>query len=117
MAGVVFGLVSDRAKFVISAVCGAVGMAITMLFVPDISGLDLSEGGWVSQSCRRLTHRTRLKHAVGLRCQNLMLVSQSSPECRPLSHSRGAFCEQVADEPVVGTDPSADDARSSLASC
>ena len=45
VAGVVFGLVSDRAKFVISAVCGAVGMAITMLFVPDISGLDLSEGG------------------------------------------------------------------------
>ena len=44
VAGVVFGLVSDRAKFVISAVCGAVGMAITMLFVPDISGLDLSEG-------------------------------------------------------------------------
>ena len=44
MAGVVFGLVSDRTKFVISAVCGAVGMAITMLLVPDISGLDLSEG-------------------------------------------------------------------------
>ncbi len=59
VAGVVFGLVSDRAKFVISAVCGAVGMAITMLFVPDISGLDLSEGGFCHDPQPVLTARVR----------------------------------------------------------
>ena len=44
MAGVVFGLVSDRTKFYISAGCGLAGAAVTALLVPDISGLDLSEG-------------------------------------------------------------------------
>lgn len=44
MAGVVFGLVSDRTKFYISAFCGLAGAAVTLLLVPDISGLDLSEG-------------------------------------------------------------------------
>ena len=44
MAGVVFGLVSDRTKFYVSAACGLAGAAVTLLLVPDISGLDLSEG-------------------------------------------------------------------------
>lgn len=44
MAGVVFGLVSDRTKFYVSAACGLLGAVVTLLLVPDISGLDLSEG-------------------------------------------------------------------------
>lgn len=44
MAGVVFGVVSDRTKFYISAWCGLMGALVTLLMVPDISGLDLSEG-------------------------------------------------------------------------
>lgn len=44
VAGVVFGLVSDRAKFYISAWCGALGALLTLFLVPDISALDLSEG-------------------------------------------------------------------------
>lgn len=37
-------MVSDRAKFYISAWCGLLGAVVTLLLVPDISGLDLSEG-------------------------------------------------------------------------
>jgi hypothetical protein len=44
VAGVVFGLVPDRTKFYISALCGLLGALVTLLLVPDISGLDLSEG-------------------------------------------------------------------------
>ena len=44
IAGVVFALVSDRDKFVISAVCGLVGVILTVIFTPDITGLDLREG-------------------------------------------------------------------------
>ena len=44
VAGVVFGLVSDRTKFTISAVCGLVGVIVTLIFIPDITGLDLREG-------------------------------------------------------------------------
>lgn len=44
IAGVVFGLVPDRAVFYISAFCGLLGVITTFLLVPDISGLELSEG-------------------------------------------------------------------------
>ena len=44
VAGVVFGLVSDRTKFYVSALCGLAGAVVTLLLVPDISGLDLVEG-------------------------------------------------------------------------
>jgi len=44
VAGVVFGLVPDRTVFYISALCGLLGAVTTFLLVPDISGLDLSEG-------------------------------------------------------------------------
>lgn len=44
VAGVVFGLVPDRTVFYISACCGVLGAVTTFLLVPDISGLDLSEG-------------------------------------------------------------------------
>lgn len=43
-AGVVFGLVGNVAKFYISAICGLLGAVLTVLFIPDISGLELSEG-------------------------------------------------------------------------
>jgi len=44
VAGVVFGRVSDRSKFTISAVCGLVGAILTWIFIPDLTGLDLREG-------------------------------------------------------------------------
>jgi len=44
VAGVVFGLVSDRTKFWISASCGFVGVVVTLVFIPNITGLDLREG-------------------------------------------------------------------------
>lgn len=44
VAGVIFGLCSDQAKFIISAACGAVGAVVTYLFIPDLTGLDLREG-------------------------------------------------------------------------
>ena len=52
MAGVVFGLVSDRTKFYISALCGLLGALVTLLLVPDISGLDLSEGKLRPGACQ-----------------------------------------------------------------
>lgn len=44
VAGVVFGLVDDRAKFWISAACGLAGVVVTVIFIPDITTLDLKEG-------------------------------------------------------------------------
>ncbi|GLI58503.1 hypothetical protein VaNZ11_000236 [Volvox africanus] len=44
VAGVVFNLVSDRAKFWISAFCGLAGIILTFFTIPDITGLDLREG-------------------------------------------------------------------------
>ncbi|GIL71055.1 hypothetical protein Vretifemale_1695 [Volvox reticuliferus] len=44
VAGVVFNLVSDRAKFWISAFCGLAGVILTFFTIPDITGLDLREG-------------------------------------------------------------------------
>ena len=37
MAGAVLGLVSNQAKFYISAICGLVGFIITIIFVPGVS--------------------------------------------------------------------------------
>lgn len=44
VAGVVFALTSDQGKFYISAACGLAGVLSTLLFIPDITGLDLREG-------------------------------------------------------------------------
>lgn len=44
VAGVVFSVLSSRGKFVTSAVCGLLGVVITGALIPDIGGLDLSEG-------------------------------------------------------------------------
>lgn len=44
VAGVVFGLVSDRTKFWISAACGAAGAVLTLILIPDLTGLDLRDG-------------------------------------------------------------------------
>ena len=44
MAGVVFSLCSNQAKFIISSACGLVGAVVTYLFIPDLTGLDLREG-------------------------------------------------------------------------
>lgn len=44
VAGIVFVFVGNVAKFYISAVCGLVGAVLTVVFIPDISGLELSEG-------------------------------------------------------------------------
>lgn len=37
-------MLSSRGKFVTSAVCGLLGVVITGALIPDIGGLDLSEG-------------------------------------------------------------------------
>jgi hypothetical protein len=44
VAGVVFNLVDDRGKFWISAACGIAGVFCTLIFCPDLTGLDLKEG-------------------------------------------------------------------------
>ncbi|EFJ43350.1 proton/phosphate symporter [Volvox carteri f. nagariensis] len=44
VAGVVFNLVDNRAKFWISAFCGLAGIILTFFTIPDITGLDLREG-------------------------------------------------------------------------
>ena len=44
VSGVVFALTSDQGKFYISAACGLAGVLSTLLFIPDITGLDLREG-------------------------------------------------------------------------
>ena len=44
VAGVVFSLVSNQTKFIISAACGLVGAILTWIFIPDLTGLDLREG-------------------------------------------------------------------------
>ena len=69
MAGVVFGLVSDRTKFYVSALCGLAGALVTLLLVPDISGLDLSEGAPSPAHCSCVLslilprrHPTRAQH-------------------------------------------------------
>ena len=59
VAGVVFGLVPDRTKFYISAFCGLLGMLLTWLLVPDISGLDLSEGARLEQGTPCASHFAR----------------------------------------------------------
>jgi hypothetical protein len=85
VAGVVFGLVSDRTKFVISAVCGAVGMAITVLLVPDISGLDLSEG-LPRSSSRCLPGVAPLQHGVnqGLSKSIISVLNSAHSGCKML---------------------------------
>ena len=42
-AGVAFSSLSDSALFYTSGVCGLVGLCVTALFLPDVTGLDLSE--------------------------------------------------------------------------
>lgn len=44
VAGVVFGEVDDRTKFWISGACGAAGVIVTFIAIPDLTGLDLKEG-------------------------------------------------------------------------
>lgn len=44
VAGVIFHLVSDQGKFIISAACGVAGVICTLIFIPDLTGLDLREG-------------------------------------------------------------------------
>lgn len=44
VAGVVFTEVDDRTKFWISGACGAAGAVLTVLLIPDLTGLDLKEG-------------------------------------------------------------------------
>lgn len=40
VAGVVFGLVDDRAKFWISAACGLAGVVVTVIFIPGARNAD-----------------------------------------------------------------------------
>ncbi len=42
-AGIVFHHMSTPAIFKLSALCGLVGACVTMLFVPDVTTLDLTE--------------------------------------------------------------------------
>ena len=44
VAGVVFSLCSNQAKFIISSACGLIGAILTYIFIPDLTGLDLREG-------------------------------------------------------------------------
>ncbi|KXZ43854.1 hypothetical protein GPECTOR_79g133 [Gonium pectorale] len=44
VAGVVFNLVDNRAKFWISAFCGLAGIILTFITIADTTGLDLREG-------------------------------------------------------------------------
>lgn len=43
-ANIVLGKISDRSKFYYTAVAAGVGALVTMLFIPEVTGLDLSEG-------------------------------------------------------------------------
>lgn len=44
VAGVVFAMVDNRVKFWISAFCGLAGVILTIITIPDVTGLDLREG-------------------------------------------------------------------------
>jgi MFS family permease len=44
VAGVVFSIASNQAKFLISAVCGIISVICTLLFIPNLAGLDLKDG-------------------------------------------------------------------------
>ncbi|KAG2491417.1 hypothetical protein HYH03_010206 [Edaphochlamys debaryana] len=44
LAGVLFGLVDNQSKFWISAWCGFAGVILTLITIPDTTGLDLHEG-------------------------------------------------------------------------
>jgi MFS family permease len=44
VSGVVFGLVNNEDKFILSAVMGAAGAVLTVLMIGDLTGLDLKEG-------------------------------------------------------------------------
>ena len=43
-ANIVLGKISDRSKFYYTAVAAGIGALVTMLFIPEVTGLDLSEG-------------------------------------------------------------------------
>ncbi len=43
-ANIVLGRISDRSKFYYTAVAAAIGALVTMLFIPEVTGLDLEEG-------------------------------------------------------------------------
>lgn len=43
IADVAFSYVSDRMKFVLSAIFGLVGVAVTSIWLPDTTGMDLDE--------------------------------------------------------------------------
>ena len=36
--------VDDRMKFILSAAAGALGVSVTLIFIPEITSLDLKEG-------------------------------------------------------------------------
>ncbi|KAK9856439.1 hypothetical protein WJX84_007586 [Apatococcus fuscideae] len=43
-ANIVLGKISDRSKFYYTAVAAGIGALVTMLFIPEVTGLDLEEG-------------------------------------------------------------------------
>ena len=44
VAGFVFNAVNNQTKFYISAFCGLAGLVVTILFIPDLTGMDLRDG-------------------------------------------------------------------------
>ncbi|KAG2435777.1 hypothetical protein HXX76_006973 [Chlamydomonas incerta] len=74
VAGVVFGLVDGRTKFWISAFCGLAGVILTLITIPDITGLDLREGDkrWLAI----LDGHHHLYHGDAIKPRNLSLIER-----------------------------------------
>ncbi|PNW71997.1 hypothetical protein CHLRE_16g686750v5 [Chlamydomonas reinhardtii] len=74
VAGVVFGLVDGRTKFWISAFCGLAGVILTLITIPDVTGLDLREGDkrWLAI----LDGHHHLYHGDAIKPRNLSLIER-----------------------------------------
>ncbi|KAG2451250.1 hypothetical protein HYH02_003857 [Chlamydomonas schloesseri] len=74
VAGVVFGLVDGRTKFWISAFCGLAGVILTLITIPDVTGLDLREGDkrWLAI----LDGHHHLYHGDAIKPRHLSLIER-----------------------------------------
>ena len=104
MAGIVFALVSNRAKFYISAFCGLTGVLITYVFVPDISALDLREGAH-----RLLLFHGRMHALTGVRASPAFPLWLTYPalDARERACTGPSLADACASETVVGAGGSA----------
>ncbi|KAK9919115.1 hypothetical protein WJX75_009501 [Coccomyxa subellipsoidea] len=63
-ADIIMGQVDDRMKFILSAAAGALGVFVTLAFIPEITALDLKEGDMRWEAIKRGEAKTYAGEAV-----------------------------------------------------